>query len=187
MDLEDLMHVHRGVAALARGLDPADWSRATPCPGWDVAAVVRHLVDGEQAFTTSLSGVPYDLAAVYAEVEELPDVLLAEVLESAGDTLREALAVAGPGSYPSGLGPMPAPAIAELRTIEALTHGWDVARATGHPLEVSDEVAERALEASRRFLLRLPPDRTPFGPSQQVDDAAPAADRLAALLGRRPG
>ena len=187
MDLEDLSHAHRTVAALARGLDAADWSRTTPCPDWDVAAVVRHLVIGEQAFTTALAGVPYDLPAVAAEVAEMPDAVLPDVLESAGETLRDALSVAGPGEYPTGIGPLPARAIVELRTIEALTHGWDVARATGRPLGVPEEVAERALAASHRLMTLLPADRTPFAPPQPVDDAAPAADRLAALLGRRPG
>ncbi|MQW75852.1 TIGR03086 family protein [Nocardioides sp. dk4132] len=187
MDLEDLAHAHRAVAALARGLDAADWSRTTPCPDWDVAAVVRHLVVGEQAFTTSLTGVPYDLSEVSAEVDDMPDAVLPDVLESAGDTLREALAVAGPGEYPTGIGPLPLGAIAELRTIETLTHGWDVARATGRSLDVPEQVSQRALQASRRLMTRLPVDRTPFAPPQPVDDAAPAADRLAALLGRRPG
>jgi hypothetical protein len=33
-------------------------------------------------------------------------------------------------------------------------------------------------------MARLPPDRTPFAPPQDVTDDAPALDRLAALLGR---
>ena len=80
---------------------------------------------------------------------------------------------------------MAAPAIAELRTIECLAHGWDVARATGRRLEVDDAVAERAVAHSLALMERLPPDRTPFGPAQPVPDDAPAVDRLAALLGRR--
>ncbi len=187
MDLEDLADTHRTVTVLARALDPVDWSRATPCPEWDVAAVVRHLVIGEQTFTTALTGVPYDLSEVSAEVAEMPDAVLPDVLESAGETLREALALAGPGEYRTGIGPLPVRAIVELRTIEALTHGWDVARATGRPLGVPEEVAERALAASQRLMTLLPADRTPFAPPQPVGDAAPAADRLAALLGRRPG
>ncbi|WP_127479970.1 TIGR03086 family metal-binding protein [Nocardioides pantholopis] len=187
MEPGDLTSAHSAVTTLVRGLDAADWSRSTPCPDWDVAAVVRHVVVGERAFTTSLAGLPYDLPALSAEVADLPEATLPDVLESTGAALREALAASGPGEYPTGIGPLPAPAILDLRTIEALTHGWDVARGTGRPLDVPEQVAERALEASRLLMARLPADRTPFAPPQPVDDAAPAVDRLAALLGRRPG
>ncbi len=187
MDLNDLTHAHRAVAALTLGLDRADWARATPCPDWDVAAVVRHLVAGDRAFSTALGGVPYDLPVVTAEVAEIPDEALPGALADAGDALRAGLAAAGPGAFPSGIGPMPAPAIAELRTIEALTHGWDLARATGLPFEAPEDVLERALGASRRLMERLPADRTPFAPPRPVDEGASAADRLAALLGRDPG
>ena len=79
---------------------------------------------------------------------------------------------------------MPAPAITHLRTIEALTHGWDVARGAGTRLAIDDAVADRAVAHSLVLMERLPPDRTPFGPSQPVPDDAPAIDRLAGLLGR---
>ena len=100
--------------------------------------------------------------------------------------LREALAAADPaGAYPTGLGPMPPQAVDELRTIEALVHGWDVARGSGRGLEVDAAVAERAITASHALMERLPPDRTPFAPPVEIADDAPALDRLAALLGRR--
>jgi uncharacterized protein (TIGR03086 family) len=101
--------------------------------------------------------------------------------------LRDALAAAGDGTFPTGIGPMPAAAVAELRTIEALTHGWDVARGVGAPYDVDPAVAERAIGHSLALMERLPPDRTPFRPPQPAPDDAPAIDRLAALLGRTAG
>jgi uncharacterized protein (TIGR03086 family) len=98
--------------------------------------------------------------------------------------LREAFAAAGEGPFPTGIGPMPAPAISELRTIECLAHGWDVARGAGARLEVDDAVAERAIAHSLALMERLPPDRTPFASPRPAPDDAPAIDRLAALLGR---
>jgi len=79
---------------------------------------------------------------------------------------------------------MPAPAISELRTIEALTHGWDVARGTGGRVDVDEAVAARAITHSLALMERLPPERTVFGTPQPVADDAPAIDQLAALLGR---
>jgi hypothetical protein len=45
-------------------------------------------------------------------------------------------------------------------------------------------LAEQELAFSRSKLGDVPPGRTPFGPPQPVSDAAPAIDRLVALLGR---
>jgi uncharacterized protein (TIGR03086 family) len=74
-----------------------------------------------------------------------------------------------------------------LRLTELLVHGWDLAHATGQPTTgLPDDLAEQELAFSRVQLERIPPDRSPFAPPQPIDDAAPAIDRLAALLGRSP-
>jgi len=70
--------------------------------------------------------------------------------------------------------------------VETLVHGWDLARATGQPLAFPDEIVEVEIEISRKLLDGLPPGRSSFAPPQPVADDAPAIDRLAALLGRRP-
>ena len=71
MDLDDLTAAQQAVAALLAGLEPDDWSRPTPCEEWDVAGLIRHLAAGERAFTTSLGGEPYDLAAIRAGFAEV--------------------------------------------------------------------------------------------------------------------
>jgi uncharacterized protein (TIGR03086 family) len=184
MGLDDLAHAQRSVSSLLARLDPDDWGLSTPCDGWDVGAVVRHLTAGERAFTTSLGGVAYDLPVITAELAAVPLADLSAAYDVGAVRLREALAAAGDGTYPTGIGPMPAEAVAELRTIEALTHGWDVARAVSATYDVDEAVAERAIGHSLALMARLPPDRTPFGPAQPVADDAPAMDRLVALLGR---
>jgi uncharacterized protein (TIGR03086 family) len=184
MDLDELTHAQAAVTSLLASLGPDDWSRPSPCDGWDVGAVVRHLTAGERAFTTSLGGVAYNLPAITAELAAVSLDDLPATYDAGAVRLRDALASAGEGTYPTGIGPMPAPAVAELRTIEALTHGWDIARGVGAAYAVDAAVAERAISHSLALMERLPPDRTPFGPRQPVADDAPAIDRLAALLGR---
>jgi len=183
--VDDLQHAQTAVAALLADFAPMDWTRDSPCDKWDVSEVVRHLIVGERAFTTSLSGSAYDLPALTAEVAKVPNTDLPATYADGAAQLRTALAAADPaGAYPTGLGPMPAPAVDQLRTIEALTHGWDAGRGVGRLLVVDDDVAERAITHSLALMERLPPDRTPFGPPQPVADDARAIDRLAALLGR---
>jgi uncharacterized protein (TIGR03086 family) len=184
MELDDLAHAQSSVSAVLAGLAPGDWQRPSPCEDWDVGAVVRHLTVGERAFTTSLGGVAYDLPAIAAEMAAVSLADLPATYDAGAVRLRDALASAGAGTFPTGIGPMPAAAVAELRTIEALTHGWDVARGVGAPYDVDAAVAERAIGHSLALMERLPPDRSPFGPPQPAADDAPAIDRLAALLGR---
>src|SRR5664280_3461615 len=72
-----------------------------------------------------------------------------------------------------------------LRIVEALVHDWDLARATGQPAELPDDLPARELTFTRGKLADLPPDGRPFAPPRPVADDAPAIDRLAACLGRR--
>ena len=82
-------------------------------------------------------------------------------------------------------GTLPGAVVLHLRLTELLVHGWDLARATGRSTTVLPaDLAEQELAFSRRQLDRMPPGRRPFAPPQPVADAAPAIDRLAALLGR---
>ena len=186
MSLADLARAQAAVRAALARLEADDWGRPTPCDEWDVLAVTRHLVVGDRAFAVSLSGSPYDLAALTAQVaDDRGRPACRRRTTPARSPCATRIARADPdGAFPTGIGPMPAPAIAELRTIEALTHGWDIARGTGTSLGVDDAVAERAIAHSLALMKRLPPDRNVFGSPQPVADDAPAIDRLAALLGR---
>lgn len=185
MELADLAHAQSAFSMVLESLGPDDWGRPTPCEEWDVEAVTRHLMTGERAFTVSLGGTRYDLVALSAEVGRITVADLPSTYAAGAAALRDALAGADPAAaFPTGIGPMPAPAIAELRTIEALTHGWDVARGAGVELTVDDAIAENAIAHSLTLMERLPPERKVFGTPQPVADDAPAIDRLVALLGR---
>lgn len=79
---------------------------------------------------------------------------------------------------------VPGIAAVHVRAVEDLTHGWDIARATGQRCRFAGDIVEREIEFCREKLADVPPDQSPFGPPQPVADDAPAIDRLAALLGR---
>jgi uncharacterized protein (TIGR03086 family) len=72
----------------------------------------------------------------------------------------------------------------DLRMVETLVHGWDLAQATNQPATFAAEHAEHALAFSRRKLADFPGGLPVFGPQQKVADDAPAIDQLVALLGR---
>ncbi|QYG95174.1 TIGR03086 family protein [Iamia sp. SCSIO 61187] len=155
------------------------WTDATPCPGWDVAAVVTHLRDGTWWFSGTLGGPPPTGTA---------DARPATVLREASDALLAGFSRPGAldAVIPIPLGEVPGIVALHLRATEALVHGWDVAVATGQDLVVDDAVAGEALGFSVAALEMLPPERSPFAPPRPVTDDAPPLTRLVALLGRDP-
>ena len=166
---------------LVEAIEPEQWALPTPCPDWTVHGVVDHLVIGHLRVTAAVTG-----DAPPAE----PEVLGADpagAYWSTADAMLAAFRSDGALERPVTLpaGSFPGMVACELRVVEALVHGWDVARATGPPLEFPDELVEESIAFSRVQVARLPPGRTPFGPPQAVRDGAPPLDRLAALLGRR--
>jgi uncharacterized protein (TIGR03083 family) len=47
-DISVLFELERGrLLDLLNSLEPSDWSRETPCPGWSVIGLVSHLVNGD--------------------------------------------------------------------------------------------------------------------------------------------
>jgi uncharacterized protein (TIGR03086 family) len=71
--------------------------------------------------------------------------------------------------------------------METVTHGWDLARATGQATPYDDSSAEIALAAGRSML--VPEYRgvdKSFGPEVPVASTAPALDQLVAFMGRDP-
>ncbi len=70
---------------------------------------------------------------------------------------------------------------------EIVTHGWDLAKATGQPTELAPELGSGVLAGARRI---LPPEArgedVPFGPVVQAAPDTGVYAQLAAWLGRQP-
>ncbi len=70
-----------------------------------------------------------------------------------------------------------------MRLYDLLAHGWDLAQATGQPVELPNDLAEQAL-AFARVQLSTQPRTGRFDAAQTISDEAPAIDRVVAFLGR---
>jgi len=173
-------------SVLVAAVPPPAWTSPTPCDQWDVAALVRHLVAGERVFAAIVRDGRADRPTIFSAVEAIPVADLPAAYDQ--DTADLLAAYRGPGaverSYLLPIGELAAEQMVDLRIIESLTHGWDLARATDQPLAFDPMIVERAIAVSRALLEQLPPGRSPFGTPQPVIGDAPALDRLAALLGR---
>jgi uncharacterized protein (TIGR03086 family) len=180
-----------GTEQLVAGIGPDEWGLPTPCTGWSVRDVVNHLVAGNLLFIRVFGGTPLppreELVAA-SRTDRLGDDAVGAFRDSAAalvDAFRADDALERMVTVPAGT--FPGIAALHLRIVEALVHGWDVARATGRSLSFPDGLVEQELAFTRDTLPRLPPrpaGQGPFAPPQPVDDAAPPLDQLAALLGR---
>jgi uncharacterized protein (TIGR03086 family) len=175
--------------ALIAAVRDDQWSNPTPCPEWNVRAVVNHLVSGNRMFADILRGAPpaeLENLRRMRDVDQLGDDPVRAYRE-AGAALRAAFSQPGvlEGVFQVPAGRVPGAVMLHLRITELLVHGWDVARATGQPARLPDDLAEEELAFSRgRSAPDVPRTGHPFGPAQAVADDAPAIVRLAAYLGR---
>ena len=167
--------------------EPGQLGLPTPCAEYDVRALLSHIVGGLNR--VAIVGEGGDALARRARADDVTDDGWLAAYQTASQRARQAWAhdakldalVEVPwGKIPGRF------AIAGYIQ-EILTHGWDLAKATGRPTEGDPELAWFALAGAKRI---LPPETRggdiPFAPVVPLPpDAAPYA-QLAAWLGRQP-
>jgi len=153
-------------------------SSPTPCPEWDVKALIGHVIAGNQRVVERAGGqvapLPEDHGAAHRASAKAAQTTFAE---------PEALS----RTYQLPIGELPGTAFLELRTSDLLVHAWDLAMATGQPGDLDPELAEYVLAFSKQMMSRpgLRGNDRPYGEEQPCGDDRPAADRVAAFLGRQ--
>jgi uncharacterized protein (TIGR03086 family) len=166
-------------------LQPADLERSTPCEGWNVRALINHMIGVNMGFTAGVTG---EGSRPGPEVDLVGN-------DPAGAYGRAASAMMAAWRQPGAMektvklaaGEMPGGAAAGIYFVDQIQHLWDLSKATGRPYPLDPGLAATALEMSRP---RIGPDRRgpgkPFGQEVACADNAPAQDRLAGFLGRQP-
>lgn len=152
-----------------------DWSRPTPCDGWDVRYLVAHVVGGNRFAELVLSGV--------AGAEAMADVLSSS---HPGNRFAASAAAQRAGFVSAGevvdhvIGPMPTERFLELRVFDVTMHAWDLATAIGADAAIDGELAETVLPIASR-------EHGAFGiePLGRTGADATVEDRLLDVTGRR--
>ncbi len=188
-DVEGLARFDRAVMAAGAvfdGVKAEQWGDPTPCTEWKVRDLMNHVVGGTRQFISLMSGGgPLDRSLDYLGSDP------AGSFRDAAAELRAVFAAEGALERlaPTPFGPQPGQFLAEMRVTEMMTHGWDLARATGQSTDLDPELADSLIESFRRMRARAGGSSAgmPFDDEQPVADGAPAADRLAAAAGRRVG
>jgi len=153
-------------------------SSPTPCPEWNVKALIDHVIAGNQRVVERAGGQ-------LAPLPEDPGAAHRTSAKAAQETFAEPQALTR--TYRLPIGEISGTAFLELRTSDLLTHAWDLAVATGQPTDLDPELAEYVLAFSTQMMSRpgLRGDGRPFGAEQPCGNERAAADRIAAFLGRK--
>ncbi len=185
-DTDQLARATQVCAGVIAGVEPAQWSAPTPCSQWSVRDVVVHLILGKHLFADALMPDAPPTVADTTRYLESPDADLPAAFDIAGQLLLHAFSTpdAMTRMITVPFGTIPGAVALNLRIIEMLVHGWDLAVATGADAQFPEDLAEQEIVFSRQNLSRVPPGRRRFADPQTVPDDAPAIERLAALLGR---
>ncbi|MEH3142392.1 MAG: TIGR03086 family metal-binding protein [Mycobacterium kyogaense] len=183
----DMTSACAGTADLVRTLRDGQLTGPTPCSEMSVAALVSHLGGLAAAFTAAARKDFCELTDSPPEVSDRLDdgwrtsypERLTEMAASWGEPAAwEGMSRAGGVDFPAEVG-------GRIALTEVVVHGWDLARATGRPYEVDDDVLRAVLPHVTEFASG-PPVEGLFAAAVPVNDDAPLLDRVVALTGRDP-
>lgn len=149
----------------------------TPCTGWNLARLLRHMEDSLDAFGEGATG----------QVGLAPAPRRVPAGVRVGSLQQKACALLGAWTQPAEqvrVGPyaVDTALVAEVAALEITVHGWDVARSLGleHPLP--EALAHRLLPVAERLVADADRGRR-FAPARRPAGGTEAA-RLLGFLGR---
>ncbi|MFF3310254.1 TIGR03086 family metal-binding protein [Streptomyces sp. NPDC002952] len=162
---------------------PGTLDRPTPCAGWDLGELLRHLDDSVDALHEAVTGgrvglCPAPAAAdpVCAFRERACAVLGAWAVASGEVPSARTRVAVGDGALELGV-------VAVVGAVEVTAHGWDVGRACGGRRPVPAALALALLPLARCVVADA--DRgTRFAAPVEVPAGAGPDERLLAFLGR---
>ncbi len=188
--MSDIVKLHREALDATRrvvaGISDARWSDPTPCEGWDIRALVNHVVSGN--LWAAELGAGRTIAQVGDRLDG--DVLGADPVaayDASADAAADVFAAPGALDAPCAVsyGPVPGSVYAGHRFLDVLIHGWDLAVASGQDATLDPDLVDACWEvvAPQAELLAA---SGMFGTKVDPPAGSDAATRLLAVLGRRP-
>jgi uncharacterized protein (TIGR03086 family) len=166
-------------------IQPADLDRPTPCAGWDLRALLAHMIGQDNGFAAAvLADVSVDAFAPREPSIAAHEAGAAVVVAAfaSADPARPVLMPEFDGQR------FPLHLVINFHLLDTLVHGWDVASSLGIEVDYDDDL----LAAVQAIAEQVPdgPERTApgaaFAPIPPI--VAESADwaRTLALLGRDP-
>jgi uncharacterized protein (TIGR03086 family) len=161
----------------------AELALPTPCPDWDLAALLAHLAASMADLESGLRTGWLDLGLA-DPVGPVPGDPVEVLRDQAANLLVTCYVHHSTDRFVvvSGM-PVAAGIVACTAAVEVAVHGWDVSAARGRAAEIPPALAARMLGLCP--LLLVSPSGL-FAPPVEVPPQARPGDRLVACLGRDP-
>ena len=170
------------VTGLISGLTPDHREASTPCDNWNVHELIDHMVGGAHGIAGGMEGM--------APPDEMPDFLADGPANGWAQAAAHLAAASTPenlaASHQMPFGEVPGEMAVSVITADLVTHAWDLAKATGQDLNLSDELAQFALDAWMPLVPAEGRTGDGFKAAVPVGEGASAIDRLVAYTGRQP-
>lgn len=186
----NLARVLDDAGALIDAVSTDDLLKPTPCTGWDVGALVQHLIGVATLYGRAFRGGERPSSTAPAGAPATADGLSATYRQAAADLLE---AARDPGYLDRTIKlvsvELPGPLAIRMVLAEQLLHSWDLAQAIGRPFTMDESLAAATLDGLRQVLAALPGARgegRAFEPEVPYPADASAQTRLLAYSGRRP-
>lgn len=188
MDLVDQYEKSlQNAGSIVEGVNEKQLDDPTPCSDWDVRTLLNHMIGANFMFAKTAAGEEMDFS------QSPPDFTTDDFKTTYQHSAKAAVeAFRAPGTMERTMtlpiGEVPGELAVGVALLEAVTHGWDLARATKQDSRIDDDLATMmlaAVQASFDPKFREGPNRI-FGPEVKVGEDATPGDKLMAFLGRKP-
>src|SRR6202035_1369687 len=147
-----LLDSYENAAVIVSGIDAGELGHPTPCPEYDVAALIDHLVEaGHRAGALGRGQAP-------PPGDESPHVELCDAPGQLGSAAEAAAQAWGDDASLSVRYTMPwgeeytGATLVDMYLAELAVHAWDLARATGQTGRLDPSLAGPALEGARAMI-----------------------------------
>lgn len=178
MDVAMFDRVVQATGGVVTDISPEQFEGATPCAEWDVRDLLNHLIG------------QYDMVAGRPPEDDYTSEDHVAAYYAASVRARDAFAAPGAmeRNFAMPWGETPGAALLGLVIADTVVHGWDLARATGQDVAISDDAAQAIYEMTSGMMEPNGsfPRGTSFAPPVEVPADAPVRDKMLAYLGRRP-
>jgi uncharacterized protein (TIGR03086 family) len=185
-----LLDSYENAAVIVSGIRPEGLGDPTPCPKYDVAGLVDHIVEaGYRAAALGRGQTP-------PAGDESAHVELSDASGQLRRTANEAAKAWGGDSRLSSTLTMPwgeeytGATLVDMYLVELAVHAWDLARATGQLDGLNPSLAVPAHDGAQAMIKPEWRDMvepgSPFGAEVPLPPGADDWERLAAFMGRDP-
>ena len=190
-DLRDtLLRSYENAAVIVSVIEAGQLTCPTPCPGYNVAGLIDHLVEaGHRAAALGRGQAPPPGdESPHVELHDAPAQLRSAASEAAAAWADEA-ALSSKFTMPWGE-EYDGATLVDMYVAELAAHSWDLACATGHLDRLDPPLAMSALEGARAMIKpqyrNMAGPGVPFGAEVTPPSSADGWERLAAFTGRDP-